>query len=789
MKYKKSLLSCFVIVAALLFGLLAPAWSTAPALDLVPNGSAVFSATKQLEFNRGSDFYLNVIVNNINDIAGAAFTVNYDAAYLEPPVIDAAGLSEGITSPIFTTFTDARVTPNVTETVRRGNQGTGKILLSGAMINSSTGGALTNPDSNGILFKLKFRVKSDAPYNTPFNVTLTATTLNNTAAGYAEGGEAIPLLVGAVVKTDANWENLTAAFPVLLASLPQPLSASCTVVEQQQKIQGTISYTGKQAGMFNVGAFLDSALTQFVEGSGYSIAWPGTGTQTYTLPLPAAGNYYVGAYIDSLMPDGSAANNQKDAWEAQGQFASAITVATNQTVTGKDFALVDPDTGSVGLPDWWRLKYGVGANNDAKLASLNSTTADYEHDGYANLVEYQGYKADGSGMNPTAVQEAPGGTGYNAATDDRNYNIAGTVYYAGTQTGTLYVKGFAASDTTFQTPLCTATPAAWSGTSKAYTLSCMNGSYVVRAFINPNGQDVVDANMPQGVSAPATLAGAALNNVNLNLIGNDPTQKVYTNPANPASRSGGSFSMDVMYDTSDHNQQLAGLGLRIHYDPTKVTFDSFSNVLTTSKTAQDSTPKDDTPDYDNDPATTKYLTIAWADISSSAWPGVPLPLRLYTVKFNVPTGLADNVTSAIRFSASSKAAGYLFSYTPALFKVQSFNYDVDANSAADALTDGLLVIRYLFGFTGDTLISKAVATDATRKTAAEIEAYLQGGLTLLDEDGNGTADALTDGLLIIRYLFGFTGDTLISKAVATDATRKTAAEIEAYMLQFMPPQQ
>ncbi|MDI9569427.1 MAG: cohesin domain-containing protein [Pseudomonadota bacterium] len=789
MKYKKSFLSCFAIVAALLFGLLAPAWSaTAPVLDLVPNGSAVFSATKQVEFSRGSDFYLNVTVDNINNIAGAAFTINYDATYLEPPVIDTAGLSEGISSPLFTTFTDTRGTSNVTETVRRGGQGVGKILLSGAMIDSSTGGAKVNPDSNGVLFKLKFKVKENAPYNTPFAVSLTATTLNNTAAGYAAGGEAIPLLVGAVDKRDPNWGNLTAAFPVLLASLVQPLSLSCSVVEARTRIQGEISYTGKQGGTLKVGAYRDSALTQFVEGSGYSVAWPGTGTQTYTLFLPRAGNYYVGAYIDSPMPNGSAANNQKDAWEAQGQFASAITVAADETVTGKDFTLVDPDTGGVGLPDWWRLKYGVGADNAAKLASLNDRNADYDKDGYSNLVEYQGYKADGTGMNPTTVQEAPGGSGYNAATDNRNYNIAGTVYYTGTQTGTLYVKGFAASDVTFQTPLCAATPAVWSGTSKAYTMSCRNGSYVVRAFINPNGQDVVDSNMPQGVSTPVTLAGTALNNVNLTLIGNEPTQKVYTNPANPSGRSGGSFSMDVMYDTSDHNQTLTGLGLRIHYDPTKVTFDSFSNVLSSGNPTQDSTPMDDTLDYDNDPATTKYLTIAWSDLNG-AWPGTTLPLRLYTVKFNVPTGLADNVTSAIRFSVSSKAAGYLFSYTPALFKVQSFNYDVDANAVADALTDGLLVIRYLFGFTGDTLIGKAVATDATRKTATDIETYLQGGLTLLDVDGNGAADALTDGLLVIRYLFGFTGDTLISKAVATDATRKTATEIEAYMLQFMPPQQ
>ena len=55
-----------------------------------------------------------------------------------------------------------------------------------------------------------------------------------------------------------------------------------------------------------------------------------------------------------------------------------------------------------------------------------------------------------------------------------------------------------------------------------------------------------------------------------------------------------------------------------------------------------------------------------------------------------------------------------------------------------------------------------------------------------DIDGNGTQDALTDGLLLLRYSFGLTGDSLISGVVAADATRKTAEEIEAYLETLMP---
>ena len=107
--------------------------------------------------------------------------------------------------------------------------------------------------------------------------------------------------------------------------------------------------------------------------------------------------------------------------------------------------------------------------------------------------------------------------------------------------------------------------------------------------------------------------------------------------------------------------------------------------------------------------------------------------------------------------------------------------DIDNNGSADALTDGLLVLRYLFELRGDALISGAVASDATRTTAAAIEAVLltQKNSNTLDIDGNGSSDALTDGLLVLRYLLELRGDALISGAVASDATRTTAAAIEA----------
>jgi len=120
--------------------------------------------------------------------------------------------------------------------------------------------------------------------------------------------------------------------------------------------------------------------------------------------------------------------------------------------------------------------------------------------------------------------------------------------------------------------------------------------------------------------------------------------------------------------------------------------------------------------------------------------------------------------------------------------IVSVTWDIDDNAAYDALTDGLLTMRYLFGFRGDDLIADAVGADANRTTATDIEGYLAEVSVegMLDTDGNGTDDALTDGLLIMRYLFGFRGEDLIRDAVAPDATRTTSDEIEAFIESHMP---
>lgn len=111
--------------------------------------------------------------------------------------------------------------------------------------------------------------------------------------------------------------------------------------------------------------------------------------------------------------------------------------------------------------------------------------------------------------------------------------------------------------------------------------------------------------------------------------------------------------------------------------------------------------------------------------------------------------------------------------------LDSLSFDVDGNGEYNALTDGLLLLRGMFGLTGDSLIAGAIAPNAAYTSSTVIAARIDRLSALLDIDGNGQVDALTDGLVILRYLFGLRGDALVTGVIASDATVTAAADIGA----------
>ena len=100
--------------------------------------------------------------------------------------------------------------------------------------------------------------------------------------------------------------------------------------------------------------------------------------------------------------------------------------------------------------------------------------------------------------------------------------------------------------------------------------------------------------------------------------------------------------------------------------------------------------------------------------------------------------------------------------------------DVDNDGLVNPATDGILVVRYLLGMRGAALIDGLpIPANAERRDAASITAYLDAIRTDLDVDGVGGASAMTDGILIVRYMLGLTGTALMQGASAVGAQSPT----------------
>ena len=120
-----------------------------------------------------------------------------------------------------------------------------------------------------------------------------------------------------------------------------------------------------------------------------------------------------------------------------------------------------------------------------------------------------------------------------------------------------------------------------------------------------------------------------------------------------------------------------------------------------------------------------------------------------------------------------------------MYENYNFNFDFDENGSLDALTDSLLLLRYAFGLRGENLTNAAISSESTL-TPQEVEINIVQAASIADIDNNGSLDALTDALILLRYTFGLRGDNLIDGAIASDSTRTSAEDIEAYIESHIP---
>ena len=264
-----------------------------------------------------------------------------------------------------------------------------------------------------------------------------------------------------------------------------------------------------------------------------------------------------------------------------------------------------------------------------------------------------------------------------------------------------------------------------------------------------------------------------------------PSQLISVN-GSPVGVNGHSTKISIGYNTSDDVNQLPGIGFRLHYNNEMLTFVDTENAIANDLIVNGDGPYEDENDLDNDTATNSYIIFGWAALNGD-WPNTSLPANLVDVVFNInwETPSLVSVTTPINFSKIDASEGYSFEATNYIMNILPATWDFDGNGEADALTDGLILLRHAFGVSGPSLTNGVMALNSTM-SSEEVAVAVEKAAMIADVDGNGEVNALTDALVVLRYLFGLRDQVLVDGVIATDATRVSFEDIEQHIEFFMP---
>jgi hypothetical protein len=225
MKLKSRLMGVLIFLC-IVVGMAFPTFAQLLTLEAKDGGGNV-----KTQFARGEDLYLHINLTNAAGVAGCAFTLNYPANLLTPPVTNADGLPVN-SSDITSAFP---FTQNSTPTHRENSVEGGKIYFAGVEIDTTDGGAKYGAGPI-TLFTVKLQVKANAAVGN-FSLELTQTELFNPAAGYGQDNNSngvydagdtkgkVPVLVGALDNGNPNFGgDLSDDFPILLGDQTQALA-------------------------------------------------------------------------------------------------------------------------------------------------------------------------------------------------------------------------------------------------------------------------------------------------------------------------------------------------------------------------------------------------------------------------------------------------------------------------------------------------------------------------------------------------------------------------------------
>ena len=155
---------------------------------------------------------------------------------------------------------------------------------------------------------------------------------------------------------------------------------------------------------------------------------------------------------------------------------------------------------------------------------------------------------------------------------------------------------------------------------------------------------------------------------------------------------GHTFTVSVMYDVSNDDNTLSGIDLSVHFDSSKLTFDSYSYFREEGDMKSPPTELVDEDNEDNDPGTDKRINMNWTSFTGS-WPGADVslasPIKLADLVFSVNQDAQTGATPLNISIFDSPLSTQLFnavvtiSRPPTQIKITSDPLSVDAGVKGD----------------------------------------------------------------------------------------------------------
>ncbi len=141
----------------------------------------------------------------------------------------------------------------------------------------------------------------------------------------------------------------------------------------------------------------------------------------------------------------------------------------------------------------------------------------------------------------------------------------------------------------------------------------------------------------------------------------------------------------------------------------------------------------------------------------------------------LPAPLLGCDTSFTGRQASASAELYAGFWHAVIGGAPSCVLDVDGNGVISPTTDGVMILRAMLGLADTAVTQGATVLGAPRTTWTQIAPFVR--LSALNLDGSGTTSPASDGVLLLRAMFGLTG-TAVTNGVTTS---RTWADIRSYL--------